>query len=158
MKAIWQAADKCGQFGAIVKLLILTGQRRNEIAALEYSYLKGDLLCLPPELTKNGRAHDLPICSVTKSTSPAPKLNTSSSLLFPTRGRNTPFCAWSKSKKNLDNPNSVTDYTLHDFRRTMRTGLGRLGVRPEVRPNINFRTNVGLLKKWAHYYYYYYYY
>ena len=66
LKAIWQAYDKCGTFGAIVKLLILTGQRRNEIAALEHSYVKGDLLCLPPELTKNGRAHVLPICSVDK--------------------------------------------------------------------------------------------
>jgi hypothetical protein len=78
----------------------------------------------------------LPICSVTKSNLPTPKLNTSSALFFPTRGRNTPFCAWSKSKKNLDNLSGVTDYTLHDFRRTMRTGLGRLGVRPDIAERI----------------------
>jgi len=132
LKAIWQAADKCGTFGAIVKLLMLTGQRRNEIAALKHSHVEGDLLCLPPELTKNGRAHVLPLCSMTKSKLPMPKLSDSSSLFFPTRGRNTPFSAWSKSKKNLDNLSGVTDYTLHDFRRTMRTGLGHLGVRPDI--------------------------
>jgi len=54
---VWHAADELGgHFGAIVKLLILTGQRRGEIAALQTDYIKDDNICLPSHLTKNGRA------------------------------------------------------------------------------------------------------
>src|ERR1019366_8498526 len=59
---VWHAADELGgHFGAIVKLLILTGQRRSEIGSLQASYITDNSICLPSEITKNGRAHSFPI-------------------------------------------------------------------------------------------------
>ena len=53
LKAVWVAADDCGQFGVIVKLLMLTGQRRTEISSLQWDWVKSDRITLPATLTKN---------------------------------------------------------------------------------------------------------
>src|SRR5205807_8987352 len=64
---VWIAADQCGTFGVIVKLLILTGQRRGEIAALQSDFFKHDVCTLPSTLTKNKREHSFPLSSLTSS-------------------------------------------------------------------------------------------
>src|SRR6516165_10248758 len=60
LRTIWLAADD-SQFGAIVKLLILTGTRRSEIGGLMWSEASPTLLTLPPARTKNGREHLVPL-------------------------------------------------------------------------------------------------
>ena len=128
----------------IVKLLILTGQRRGEIAALNAVYYSHNqqTICLPSEITKNHLEHTFPISSTTSNifntlgiTDPSqPK----SRLLFPaSRKKSTrPFSGWSKSKKALDQASGVTGWTLHDLRRTYRSNLGRLGVSPHIAERI----------------------
>src|SRR3990167_3035230 len=59
LKSIWRACE--GTFGTIIKLLILTGQRRGEIAALRGGYISGDQITLPAHLCKNNREHTFPI-------------------------------------------------------------------------------------------------
>jgi integrase len=61
IKSIWEASEACGQFGIIVKLLILTGQRRSEIGALRSDWICKDTITLPREITKNGRDHAFPV-------------------------------------------------------------------------------------------------
>jgi integrase len=46
--------------------------------------------------------------------------------------RGTPFSGWSKAKSALDTASGVSGWWLHDLRRTLATGLQRLGVRLEV--------------------------
>jgi integrase len=58
--AIWRALPE-KQFGAIVRLLILTGARREEVDELRWSEINGDKIALPGERTKNGRPLDLPL-------------------------------------------------------------------------------------------------
>ena len=59
--AIWNAAP-ASDYGRIVKLLMLTGQRRDEIAGLRLSELKqAGMIALPAERTKNSRPHDVPL-------------------------------------------------------------------------------------------------
>jgi integrase len=150
LKLIWQATDTAEDlpqhFRTIVKLLILTGQRRGEIAALRSDYISNDTICLPATLTKNGREHSFPIgaCSAAtlakhlKTTAPTCGLTSSSatstaSLLFPARGKpSTPFNGWSKSKAALDKLSGVSDWTLHDLRRTFATNLAQMGTAPHV--------------------------
>jgi hypothetical protein len=43
-----------------------------------------------------------------------------------------PFNGWSKCKKDLDKFANIAPWTLHDLRRTFRSGLGRLGIRPDI--------------------------
>ncbi|MET3338640.1 MULTISPECIES: tyrosine-type recombinase/integrase [Bradyrhizobium] len=52
--------------------------------------------------------------------------------LFPARRRETPFTGFSPCKAILDEGTGVTDWTLHDLRRTFATGLASLGVAPHV--------------------------
>src|SRR5262249_42125367 len=62
LKRVWDAC-RDDSYGAVVKLLILTGCRMREIGNLSYSEIGTDTIDLPAERTKNGRAHQIPITS-----------------------------------------------------------------------------------------------
>jgi integrase len=118
-------------FCKIVQLLTLTGQRRNEIASLQISWIKDDVITLPPNVTKNGREHTVPLGNF--SVSVLEKCQTNQPLLFPARGSTTsPFSGWSKSKKELDKLCGVKGWTLHDLRRTYRSIHGKIGTPPHI--------------------------
>jgi integrase len=120
------------QFAAIVQLLILTGARRGEIAALQADYISNDVCTLPSTLTKNKREHQFPVGPLALSVL-AEAMNGGIGTLFPARGANTkPFSGWSKSKAALDKLSGVSGYCLHDLRRTFATRLAELGVAPHV--------------------------
>ena len=128
LKTVWKAAEQIGgHFGAIVKLLVATGQRRGEIAALQTSWIQNDAITIPAAITKNGREHQFPVGGVTSSI--LKKTAKSFGLLFPARGNEiTPFSGWSKSKALLEAASGVTNWTLHDLRRTYATNMAKLGV------------------------------
>lgn len=133
LKSIWrttdnQDADLPTHFRAIVKLLVVTGQRRGEIAALKSAYISDDTCTLPASLTKNGREHTFPLGAFAGSivASASPAQNTG--FLFPARGKSgSPFNGWSKSKAELDRVSGVKGWTLHDLRRTFATRLAEMG-------------------------------
>ena len=56
LKAIWAATADASDYSAVVRLLMLSGQRAAEIAGLRWSEIAGDQIVLPPERTKNSRA------------------------------------------------------------------------------------------------------
>jgi integrase len=115
-------------YGAIVQLLILTGQRRTEIASLRRDYvdLDANTICLPSGLAKNAREHLFPIGAL--SVELLSKTCRRGGLLFPARGTtDAPFSGWSKSKVALDKICGVTAWTLHDLRRTFATKMAALG-------------------------------
>jgi integrase len=128
-------------YATIVKLLILTGQRKGEIAALQTSWISSDnSIALPAAITKNGRSHSFPIGATTASllasltsTANISSGSTAPQLLFPARGKNsTPFNGWSKSKAALDKLSGTSGWTLHDLRRTFASNMAALGVAPHV--------------------------
>jgi integrase len=141
VQAIWHACTDMGDFGAIVKLLLLTGQRRNEIAHLRWSEVsfKESLIKLPATRVKNGRAHDVPMSSAVIDILKAqPRyLNADGGVHDLVFGNGKPFSSWSNSKLALDR--KITDagkeleaWSLHDCRRTCASGMQQLGVRVEV--------------------------
>jgi integrase len=126
-------------FARIVQLLLLTGQRRNEIASLQHSWIKNDLVTFPSSVTKNGREHSLPIPSLAKSvigdigSDVTTAATTASPYMFRAKGNpSAPFSGWSKSKAALDKKSGVTDWTLHDCRRSYRTIHARIGTPPHI--------------------------
>jgi integrase len=124
-----------GSYCTIVQLLILTGQRRGEIAGLRTSYLDGSIVTLPSALTKNHREHLFPLPALAAAILSQVEVEATANdaLFFPARGKtHRPFNGWSKSKKALDELSRVAKWTLHDLRRTFRTNLARLGVAPHV--------------------------
>jgi integrase len=120
----------CGDdtFGRIVRLLILTGQRRGEIAALKWSYIddKQSTITLPATITKNKRQHTFPYGqSTARILAASPQL---SEYVFPARGNSEEFFSgWSKCKTRLDAECGIEPWTLHDLRRTFATNLAALG-------------------------------
>lgn len=122
---VYQAGE--GTIGEIIRLLILTGQRRGEIASLrgEYLDLSTKTITLPKTLTKNGREHLFPIGTRAVALL---KGATDTGYLFPARGKDKPFNGWSKSKPKVDIPH----WTLHDLRRSFSTHLAACGVQPHV--------------------------
>jgi integrase len=133
LRKVWQAAGELGHpYTGIVRLLILTGQRRNEIAALRWNEidLEERVLHLPAARTKNGRAHDVPLSAQALAVVAGLPHMVDADLVF-TRQRK-PITAFAWLKILLDEASGVSDWTLHDLRRTVASGLQRLGVRLEV--------------------------
>ncbi len=130
---IWHAAGDVGYpFGPIVRLLILTGQRRDEIACLRRSELVGDRIELPAERTKSGRRHDVPLTRLALAILEGlPRFGDGDFLFSTTYGR-TPVSGWTRAKERLDKASGVTDWRIHDLRRTVASGLARDGVPPQV--------------------------
>jgi len=128
-------------FHRIVQLLLLTGQRRNEIASLRESWIDFDArtITLPPHITKNRRTHTFPFGAMAgallkTAISDMRKRNRNaiqaerSELLFAARRRNLPFSGWSFAKPRFDRECRLPHWTLHDLRRTCATNLAALGV------------------------------
>jgi integrase len=122
---VWNAAGD-DTFGGIVKLLILTGQRRGEIAQLKGRMIGADTITLPAALCKNRRPHTFPLGGLAR-TFLDPDLR-ADDYFFKGRGKVTPFDGWSKCKPRLEERAGVHDWTLHDIRRTFASGLAALGI------------------------------
>jgi integrase len=135
--AVWRAAThEPYPFGPIVRLLILTGQRRTEIASLRWSWINFDTeeIVYPADFTKNRRPHTLPFTkSVRDILEALPRID-KSDYVFPAarktaKGKETTvFNGWWKCKKALDEKlEGVAPYNIHDLRRTFSSKMAELG-------------------------------
>lgn len=118
-------------YGNFVHMLILTGQRRSEIAGLHADWVDRTArqITLPKAITKNNREHVFPYGDwVAEVLTNLPK----EGFLFPARGRDAPFSGFSAGKRRIDRECAIEQWTLHDLRRTLATGWQRLGIRIEV--------------------------
>jgi integrase len=116
-------------FADIVRLLLLTGQRRNEIGHLQWAEvdLARKLITLAPARTKNSRQHELPLSSQALAILARQPRRNSTEFVF---GKHEGFTSWSAEKAKLDRRVGIADWHLHDLRRTCATHLGELGVQP----------------------------
>lgn len=134
--AVWRAADQTGYpLGTIVKFLILTGQRRGEVAKLERGFVnpKDRTITLPATLTKNGRVHMFPYGDLLAQViETIPRFN-STDYLFPARGNEEwAYSGFSKGKIAINTLAGIEPWVLHDLRRTYATNLAALRVPPHV--------------------------
>lgn len=135
LRVIWNA---CGDdsAGRAIRLLLLTGMRRDEIGSLKWSELVDGTLQVPGERTKNAQPLALPLPAFARAIiTETPRQE--GEYVFGRRGR-VPFSGWSLAKTRLDCRiaaalgRPLAHWTLHDLRRTYRTGLSKLGVQPHV--------------------------
>lgn len=129
-------------WGVLVRLLILTGQRRGEVAGMRWEELDLDrsTWTLPGERTKNGHAHTVPLPDEAVTLLRTVMRRKGAEFVFE-GPRKTAMSGFGKMKARLDEAldeaakeanSKVLPWVLHDMRRTMATGLQRLGVRLEV--------------------------
>jgi integrase len=131
LRAIWQATAGPGPFNDIVRALILTGQRRQEVAGMAWGEVAPDLSSwtIPASRAKTGDAHVVPLSAQAQVLRRVPHLGETDLVFLGLRGA---FSGFSKAKAALDKASGVKNWRLHDLRRTMATGLQRLGVRLEA--------------------------
>jgi len=109
----------------IVTLLLLTGQRRGEIANLQWSDIEQDQITLPGERTKNRRQHIFPIAPRTSAFLEG--IFGGERHVFGTGETDVPFTGWSKAHRRLLKHTGLKHFTLHDLRRTFSTIHASLG-------------------------------
>jgi integrase len=125
---IWHGLGE-GQFADIVRLLMLTGQRREEIGGLRWSEINADAIVLPPERTKNRRAHTIPLSPQARAIlENQPRSKRPYVFGIGVAG----FSGWSGAKGMLDQRLGLPEWHLHDLRRSAATGMAELAVAPHV--------------------------
>ena len=114
-----------------VRLLMLTGQRRDEVGQMTWTEVDLDakLWTIPKERAKNGQAHDVPLSDQAVAVlSGIKRITGDRQLVFTTTGE-TPVSGFSKAKRRLDKAMpGAAPWVLHDLRRTMASGMARLGI------------------------------
>ncbi|MGC1271571.1 MAG: tyrosine-type recombinase/integrase [Croceibacterium sp.] len=142
LAAIWRATDaeQAAPWRAGPKLLILTGQRRNEVFAADISEFDlGEAVWrIPGERAKNGLEHLVPLSAKAVDVLRSIPAIAGSNKLFPASRQGEQHASgYSKAaariRNRVTNQTGVPgDWTWHDIRRTVATGMQRLGIRLEV--------------------------
>lgn len=133
---VWRAAGELGfPYGQIARLLVLTGARRDEVAAAGWSEidLEKKVWSLPAERSKNRRPHSIPLSPASAEIIMAlPRFEGSP---FAFSAGKTPPSAFSKSKAKLDaeiarlnGGEPIPHWVLHDIRRSVASGLASIGI------------------------------
>lgn len=142
LRLVWQAADNEGwPFGPIVKLMILTGQREGEIGGARWAEidLNKKLWTIPPGRAKNHEMHTVPLSgAAVEIIKSLRRVKSDDDLVFVGRNGRQPT-SFSRAKARLDEAiteanqdEPITAWVFHDLRRTMASGMERLGISPPV--------------------------
>ena len=141
---IWEAAEKIGYpYGTIIRLLILTGARRDEIAHARAEWLdleRGTLTVPRASMKTRAGPHVIYLTPLMRDVLAGCP---SSGLLFTTNGH-VPFSGWSRAKRQLDEKSRVTGWRQHDLRRTAATNWQKLKIAYEVRQMMSAHAVAGV--------------
>lgn len=144
---LWAASgDEGYPFGDCMKLLMLSGQRRAEVAEMRWSELDLEkrLWTLPSKRAKNGKQHTVPITDAMLELLRKTPRFFNSDYVFTTTGK-SPVSGFGRVKDRLDEalPEGTEPWIIHDLRRTMSTNMAMLGVpQPVTEALLNHKTGV----------------
>ena len=147
IRIIWPVLGEAGTFGALAKALLLTAQRRDEVAQMRRKEIGEDAIWeIPAERYKTKRPNFIPLSKAALAVIDAQRKIDDCDYVFPSRAK-TPFSGFGKSKAALDKAvlaamkkhvkkgvkvETIPNWTLHDLRRTAKTLMVRTGVRPDI--------------------------
>ncbi len=147
IRIIWPILNQAGTFGAMVKMLLLTAQRRDEVAQMSCKEIGEDgIWTIPAARYKTKKPNHVPLSKAALGLIEVqPKID-GCDYIFASRA-GTPFSGFGKSKAKLDKAiladmktqgkkgakvEPLPNWTLHDLRRTAKTLMVRAGVRPDI--------------------------
>ncbi len=142
IRSVWTALDTLkGPYPVLLRLLLLTAQRRDEVAQMRQGEVDGDVWTIPAARSKGGRDNVVPLTKTAQAILamlPEPKKG---GLYITTTGK-VPFSGFSKAKHALDDAiakerkntdlEQMKPWVVHDLRRTARSLMSRAGVRSEI--------------------------
>ena len=147
IRILWPVLGRAGTFGALVKTLLFTAQRRDEVAHMSREEIDKDgIWTIPAERYKTNRLNHVPLSKAALAIINGQRVLKDCDYVFPSRA-GTPFSGFSKSKAKLDKAvlasmkelakkgakvEPIPNWTLHDLRRTAKTLMVRAGVRPDI--------------------------
>jgi integrase len=127
LRKVWTAAGEMGSFGRLVRFALLTGQRRDKLAAMKWADLDGKVwkIKAAPREKNHGGELELPRLALDVIG------RAGDGLVFPTPGGKKQT-DWTENRKRLEKASDVTGWTIHDLRRTARSLMSRAGVQPHI--------------------------
>lgn len=137
IRTFWQATESMGYpFGPMFRLLLLTGQRLNEVAGMRRNEIADGVWTIPGERAKNGNPHPVPLSPQARAILDGmPRID--APYAFTTTGK-TPVSGFSAAKRTLDRlmaqiaENEIEPWRVHDLRRTAATLMASLRIPPHV--------------------------
>jgi integrase len=145
IRAMWTASADLGTFGAILKILLLTGQRRDKVVTMKWEdVVDGEWrIATAPREKSNPGSLRLPPLALDIIAAQPRILGTD--YIFAGQGGG-PFAAYHHYKKKIDAklPEGTPGWTIHDLRRTARSLLSRAGVRPDLAERVLGHTITGV--------------
>jgi integrase len=133
IRKVWAATGGTDQYSSVVRLLLLTGARREEVGGLRWDEIDFDkaTITLPPSRTKNAKEHQIPLSPLALDVLEAQPRRDRTHVFGegPTHG----FRGWSQGKFELDARTKIEPrWVVHDLRRTLSTRMHELGVQPHI--------------------------
>jgi integrase len=130
IRTVWNAL-KDDDLGRIIKLLLLTGCRADEVGQLRWSEIDDSgTLTLSPERCKNGRTHALPLPPLALQIIKEVEKHDGRDFLFGKTAQG--FTYWARQRHTLTKIIGVAHWTIHDCRRTATTHMAELGIEPHI--------------------------
>ena len=133
--AVWNAADALNYPAReYTHFLMTTGQRRDDVRLMHWSEIDLEMgnWTIPASRYKSRRPHLVPLTDGMMAMLKVMPFRDASAFVFSATGGKAPYANLMRPKRTLDKVSGVIGWTWHDVRRTLRTGLSRLGIRPDV--------------------------
>jgi integrase len=130
LQRIWNVAGDSGQFGAFVKMCLLTAQRQGKVTAMRWNDIVEGVWVIPKEKREKGTGGRLKLPDAALAVLAA--LPRFGEYIFPAGRGNGPFRSHYDVKPEFDKRAGVSGWTLHDLRRTARSLMARAGVQRDV--------------------------
>lgn len=131
IRTIWQACGDSGTFGALVRVALLTGQRKAKLAALRWEDIAGDAWKISTEAREKNNPGEIRLSAMALAIiNEQPKVK-DNPFVFAGRGDKA-FNSFSKCKATLDVAAPIPPWVFHDLRRSAKSLMARAGVRPDI--------------------------
>lgn len=146
IRAVWKAADHLGLYGSLLKLLLLTAQRREKVVTMKWTDISGDIWTIPREPREKSNAGSLRLPPLAVDILNSIDKVAGCSFVFAGRYRDKHFNSFSQGKTELNAklPPNMAHWTLHDLRRTARTIMTDLNISDRVAEQVLGHTVQGV--------------
>ena len=157
LAVVWNACDVLSHPAKeYFRFMILCGQRRDDVRLMHWREIdldRGDWV-IPSARYKSGQAHLVPLTGDMIALLREFPSKDDGGYVFSVTGGETPYTNLQKPKRAIDKTCDIDSWTVHDLRRTLRTGLSRLGIRPDISERVIGHTVGGILgQTYDHYEY-----
>jgi integrase len=132
IKAVWTACDDLGAYGGLVRVALLTGQRKAKLAQMRWQDIADDgTWTIPTEAREKNNPGALKLPAQARAIIDRQAKVKDNPFVFVGRGKRA-FNSFSAGKRSMDAKVDIPDWVFHDLRRTAKSLMARAGVRPDI--------------------------